>query len=128
MLSRFQKIVCSISLTIFSTLSLQAFADGDWYKVQQAGYINSLDGTVESSCHPGDQLVKSLCHGRLDNISIPANDRWTQTLLRGTETALQDYPVKLENGSGKATCRPEMLRADQRIRLILTVFCKPSHS
>lgn len=118
MLSRFQKIVCSISLTIFSTLSIQAFADDGWYKVQQSAYINSLDGKVEAACQPGDQLVKSLCHDRIDNISIPMADR----------AGFPDYPVKLESGSSSATCRPEMLRADQRIRLVVTVFCKPSHS
>lgn len=128
MLSRFQKIVCSISLTIFSTLSIQVFADDGWYKVQQTAYINSLDGQVEAACQPGDQLVKSLCHDRIDNISIPVADRLAFPLSKTFETSLQDYPVKLESGSSSATCRPEMLRADQRIRLIVTVFCKPSHS
>ena len=125
---RLLKTVCSLSLTIFSTLSAQAFANSETYKVEQAAYVNSPDGAVEAACRPGDQLVKGLCFDRTDAISVPAGERMPFPALKDSETALQDAQLKVESTAQSIRCQPERLRADQRIRLMVTAVCKPSHS
>jgi hypothetical protein len=126
MRSRSSKIVCSLSLTIFSTVSLQSFANAEVYKIEQAGYINSTGGAIEASCRPGDQLVKSLCVDRLDALSIPKGERMPFPALKNNETAPQDAHVKVETTSQSVRCQAERLRADQRIRMIAVAHCKPS--
>lgn len=126
MRGRFSKIVCSLSLTISSTVSLYSFAAEEGYKVERAGYINAIDGAVEASCRPGDQLVKGLCLDRLDALSIPKSEQMAFPLFKDDETALQDAHIKVETTAQSIRCQAEKLRADQRIRLIAMAHCKPS--
>jgi hypothetical protein len=125
---RFAKIACSLSLTIFSTFSVHSFAAEEVYKVEQTGYLNSVDGAIEASCRPGDQLVKSLCYDRLDAIGVPPGERMPFPALKDSETAVQDAHLKAETTPQSVRCQAEKLRADQRIRMIAVAHCKASQS
>ena len=128
MKSQFRFFAYTSALFIFCTVSLKSNAETVSYKIEKAGYVNSLDGLVEASCRPGETLIKGSCDGRLRAISVPRSERLPFPFDKGFDEAPVTYPLATESEGQTFRCRPKMLRPEQHLMLFITAVCKPSQT
>lgn len=121
---RFPFSAYTATLLIFSTVSFKSMA----YEVSEKSFVNSAGQAVKATCKAGDRLVKSRCDGRMDNISVPKEERRPFPFSMHRDHDILSDKIDVESQGEEALCRPKILKADQKMLLIVTATCEPSQT